>query len=140
MSWPSKLDCASKFLSHCASKFLRVSISKNRRFRCRGLASWHCASKFLHRFEVRVSISKNSRRFSWCVVSLASWATVPASSSRHRFEVRVSISKKSEFPSQQEIQVSWPSKLALCQQVPLAIGLKSEFPSQKIAGDSGVVA
>ena len=34
----------------------------------------------------------------------------------------------------------WPSKLALCQQVPLAIGLKSEFPSQKIAGDSGVVA
>ena len=39
-----------------------------------------------------------------------------------------------------EIQVSWPSKLALCQQVPLAIGLKSEFPSQKIAGDSGVVA
>ena len=41
--------------------------------------------------------------------------------------------------------MSWPSKLALCQQVPLAIGLKSiglksEFPSQKIAGDSGVVA
>ena len=30
--------------------------------------------------------------------------------------------------------MSWPSKLALCQQVPLAIGLKSEFPSQKIAG------
>ena len=36
--------------------------------------------------------------------------------------------------------MSWPSKMALCQQVPLTIGLKSEFPSQKIAGDSGVVA
>ena len=38
--------------------------------------------------------------------------------------------------------MSWPSKLAMCQQVPLTIGLKSEseFPSKKIAGDSGVVA
>ena len=27
--------------------------------------------------------------------------------------------------------MSWPSKLALCQQVPLTIRLKSEFPSQK---------
>ena len=36
--------------------------------------------------------------------------------------------------------MSWPSKMALCQQVPITIGLKSEFPSQKIAGDSGVVA
>ena len=36
--------------------------------------------------------------------------------------------------------MSWPSKLGLYQQVPLAIGLKSEFPSQKIAGDSGVMA
>ena len=33
--------------------------------------------------------------------------------------------------------MSWPSKLGLCQQVPLTIGLKSEFPSQK---KKGVVA